>query len=226
MQKKCKRLNDKGLTLLECLVAISVIGLSSALIAPVMLFSVATRVQSQKAEQALQLAQLEIDSIRVEVERGGYQTFIATYPTTDKSAEEISTTEAPNDSQADLDAANRRMAKEVDVDKDGDNDFAVQMFRTAGDNAVNDADGTPVAFKVGVRVYDIDAVKDNPSSLLTDPASLSFTSGEGQRNLRPLAALYSDITSSDRDLSLCNYRTYLSSTPTAAITANSSLDCS
>ena len=215
--------NNSGLTLLECLVAISVIGLASALIAPVMLFSVATRVQSQKAEQALQLAQLEIDSIRVEVERGDYKTFIEGYPKTPESPGEISKTVAPTSSDSILSPTDATVAKKVYVDEDKKDAFAVQVFRTGDDNAVSASDGTPMVFRVGVRVYDDDAVRENSGSLLTEKASLSFTSGEGQRGLRPLAVLYSDITSSDQDLSLCNYRTYLK--PTVK-TINDNLDCS
>lgn len=220
MPKNERCAKNSGLTLLECLVAISVIGLSSALIAPVMLFSVATRVQSQKAEQALQLAQLEIDSIRVEVERGDYKKFIEGYPKTPKSVIEISQTDVPTILDSKLSSTNEKVAKIVDIDKDTKPDFAIQVFRTGG---VNAADGTPRVFRVGVRVYDYNAVKKNSGSLLKEKASLSFTSGEGQRGLRPLAILYSDVTSSDQQLSLCNYRSYLA--PTSK-TTNDSLDCS
>ena len=66
-----------GLTLIECLVAIALIGISTAVIAPVMVFSVATRVQSQKAEQAIQVAQGEVEKIRLLAERGGKTTSLA-----------------------------------------------------------------------------------------------------------------------------------------------------
>ncbi|MEM9504465.1 MAG: type II secretion system protein, partial [Cyanobacteria bacterium P01_E01_bin.43] len=61
---------EEGLTLIECIMAIVVIGLTGAAVAPMMLVSVATRVQSQKTEQALELAQSEIDSVRVLFEQG------------------------------------------------------------------------------------------------------------------------------------------------------------
>ena len=215
-------LKNSGLTLLECLVAIAMIGVSSATIAPVMLFSVATRVQSQKAEQALQLAQLEIDTIRVEVERGN-NAFALSYPKTLEAEDAIAETDTPNNVSSAL-TSDVRNARATDIDDDGDDDFAVQVFRTEG---ILDSDGVPVAFRLGVRVYDVDAVRTNSSALLKDQASLTFTSGEGQRGLRPLAILYTDIVSGDRDLSLCSYREYVdsfSSSPTANV--NENIDCS
>lgn len=62
---------QQGLTLLETLVAIIVIGLTAAAITPAFVLTVATRVQSQKAEQALQLARAEVDEIRTLMERRG-----------------------------------------------------------------------------------------------------------------------------------------------------------
>lgn len=210
-------LGNSGLTLLECLVAITIIGVSTATIAPVMLFSVATRVQSQKAEQALQLAQLEIDTIRVEIERGN-NAFVSNYPQTPRSEDEIAETATPGNVSLIL-TSDLSDARAADVDDDGDDDFALQVFRTEG---ISDASGNPMAFRVGVRVYDVDAVRNNSGSLLKDQASLAFTSGEGQRGLRPLAILYTDIVAGDRDLSLCNYRQYID--PSA--TVNDNIDCS
>ena len=219
-ESKTKRKKEDGLTLLECLVAISVIALTSGLIAPIMVFSVATRVQSQKAEQALQLAQLEVDSIRVEVERGNYKTFLDGYPKTNKSESEIATTPAPTSMSNTLNNSDVKVARGIDVDQDGEDDFAVQVFRTEG--IEDSSDNTPLAFRVGVRIYDVDALINNSGSLLLDSASLSFTSGEGERSRRPLAVVYSDVTSSDQDLSLCNYRSYLD----ASATVNDDIDCS
>lgn len=210
---------DHGLTLLECLVAISVIGLSSSIIAPVMIFSVATRVQSQKAEQALQLAQSEVDNIRAEVERGGdYTTFLNTYPQTLESEENIATTLAPTSaSPTGFTSSNVRTAKTVNIDDDSEDEFVVQVFRTAGVSSA----GIPVAFKVGVRVYDNNAFQRNSTAMETEAAALNMTSGEGERGRRPLAVLYADIVQSDRQLSLCNYRQYIESTA-----STTGIDCS
>ena len=49
------------------------VALVASTIAPALVLSVATRVQSQKSEQALQLAQSEIDQVRLQVEPGRCQ---------------------------------------------------------------------------------------------------------------------------------------------------------
>ncbi len=214
LNSKRKRENS-GLTLIECLVAIFVISVSAAVITPVMLVSVATRVQSQKAEQAFQLAQLEIDSIRIEVERGGdYSSFLNLYPDIDTSSattlEEISTLlvsePAPDNSAPYLDPSDTQVARQVDTDNDGDVDFAVQVFRTDGVSPTGST--IPIAFKVGVRVYDSRSFEKNKDKMLREPASLSFTSGEGRRSLRPLAVIYADVFQSDQTASLCEYHKY------------------
>lgn len=217
-----KRSSESGLTLIECLVAIVVIALTTATMTPMVLFAVATRVQNQKAEQALSLAQSEIDRVRLAVEQGGdYGDYLgelslvrlpdATPPT------DITAAVAPQtfiDSTATASAVTE--ARRVDTDGDGDTDFAVQLFRTEGIEVSPTTAGvlasTPVAFSVGVRVYDSRAAASLPSSLKTDEAGLSFTSGEGDRTTRPLAVLYSQITQGDRVGSLCQYWDFADST--------------
>jgi prepilin-type N-terminal cleavage/methylation domain-containing protein len=193
---------EQGLTLIECLVAIVMVALVAGSIAPVMVISVASRVNNQKAEQALGLAQAEIDRTRTLVERG--EATINEDPRTDLPEEdsdidegEIATT--PGISPSD--------ARPVDIDQDGTPDFLVHTFRTTGITPA-DAD-VPAAFNMGVRVYDIRAL-DTSGTLLTQPASLALTGGEGQRSQRPLAALYTTIADSDdQERSLCNLIEFL-----------------
>ena len=66
--------SQQGFTLLESLMAIMVITVVIAALTPPIFISVATRVQNRKAEQAIQLAQGEIDQVRRLVERGNYTT--------------------------------------------------------------------------------------------------------------------------------------------------------
>ena len=205
--------NEQGLTLLECLVAIALMGLTAGIIAPVMVFSVATRVQSQRAEQALQLAQGEIEKIRLMVDRGGdYSSELSAYPIT--TATSIADTNPPDSSRASLDSTTTNVAKYINIDSDSDNEFAVQVFRSEG---IQPAGSTvPIAFEVGVRVYEDSAVQDNSANLQRDSASLNFTSGEGDRTTRPLAVIYADIFQGDRADALCEYRKYLDSTASTA----------
>lgn len=232
------RSND-GLTLIECLVAISVIALTSALIAPVAVLSVATRVQNQKAEQSLQLAQGEIDRVKLLVER------MATYTDSDLKLPEAASAPLGTEIATSVGApqvlvlqsewtddttpylpTDPRSAKEIDTNADGDPDFVVQSFRG---EAVEVSLGLglgnmPVAFDMGVRVYDYAAITDSngdiDSALEIDPSGLSFTSGEGQRGRRPLAALYTQVINSDEALSLCAYMDFLEEVPPVTMNCN------
>lgn len=201
--------DDSGLTLIECLVAIAVIGVTTAVIAPVMVFSVATRVQSQRAEQALQIAQGEVEKVRLLVERGGdFSADLASYPIT--TAASVSGTAAPLTVAATLDSTSSQVAKAINIDDDIDSEFAVQVFRSVG--STPSASPVPIAFELGVRVYDIRAIQENSGSLQTDAAALAFTSGEGQRGTRPLAVIYTDFLKGDQTNSLCEYWKYIDST--------------
>ncbi len=214
--------NANGLTLIECLVAITLIGVSTAVITPVMVFSVATRVQSQKAEQAIQIAQGEVEKIRLLAERGGdYSSELAAYPST--SLASIASTAAPSSAAASFDSTTTNIARLVNVDADAESEFAVQVFRTVGVQPAGSP--VPIAFELGVRVYDSRAVRENSTSLSTEAASLSFTSGEGKRGTRPLAVIYTDIFQGDRDGALCEYWKYISTTSSLSASTAGLEDC-
>lgn len=215
-----KTADNSGLTLIECLVAIAVIGLTAAVMAPVMVFSMATRIQSQRAEQALQIAQGEVDQIRLMAERGGnFSSALASYPIT--TAASVAATGAPTTAPAySLNSTSTNIAKKVDIGNGTTNRFAVQVFRSAGSTPTGSV--VPITFDIGVRVYDLNAVQNygSTNTLRTDAAALNFTSGEGQRSTRPLAIIYTTIFQGDRDGALCTYRQYLGN---AASTTG--LDC-
>ena len=213
--------SNSGLTLIECLVAIALMGLTSAVIAPVMVFSVATRVQSQRAEQALQIAQGEVENVRLMMERGNdISTVLSNYPNPIANPTSTTTTIAATAGPTSYNTGSNKYeftsdfqtAKPVNIDDDAEDEFAVQMFRTVGIGS------PPVAFEIGVRVYDIRAFADTSGSALsTAPASLSLTSGEGERGSQPLAVIYTDIFKGDRDDALCKYREHLNSTATTSV---------
>ncbi|MEM8502771.1 MAG: prepilin-type N-terminal cleavage/methylation domain-containing protein [Cyanobacteria bacterium P01_D01_bin.1] len=233
---------DSGLTLIECLVAIAVIALTSATIAPVMVLSVATRVQNQKSEQALQIAQGEVDRIRLLIERN------PTYSSADLALAEsasaplsstpsttpgtaITTVGKPTALSAESVwtasgyTPSAVTAREIDVNGDSNPDFVLQSFRGgAVEVAVTPTVTMPVAFDMGVRVYDYAAVTDDAGDIIsdldTDAATLGFTSGEGQRGRKPLAVLYTQIINSDNPQSLCRYMDYLRAS------APGTMDCS
>ncbi len=65
-----KKDSERGLTLMEVLVAVLMVSAVLVAITPPIFLTVATRVQNRKAEQALQLANGEIDQVRVLVQEG------------------------------------------------------------------------------------------------------------------------------------------------------------
>jgi prepilin-type N-terminal cleavage/methylation domain-containing protein len=215
------KVREEGLTLMECLVAIVVIAITVAAIGPMLVFTVATRVQNQKTEQALQLAQGEIDKVRLVVEQGGDYggklrgLSLLAAPASISSPTAVAVPTAFIASTASTTAITQ--ARRIDTDGDGDNDFAIQLFRTQGIELPSQTAGitasTPVVFNIGVRVYDARA-ESNLGSLVASTTSLTFTSGEGNRGRRPLAVLYGQIAQGDRDGSLCQYWEFTGSTPT------------
>ncbi|MGC1217906.1 MAG: prepilin-type N-terminal cleavage/methylation domain-containing protein [Phormidesmis sp.] len=222
---------NSGLTLIECLVAIAVIALTSATIAPIMVLSVATRVQNQKTEQALQIAQGEVDRIRLLVERSPTYTS-ADLALAESASAPLPTTISPTPGTAITTVGKPTSlaaesvwtasgyvpsavkAREIDVNGDNSPDFVLQSFRGgAVEVAVSPSILMPVAFDMGVRVYDYAAVTDDTGNIVsvldTDAATLGFTSGEGQRGRKPLAVLYTQIINSDSPQSICTYMQYL-----------------
>jgi type II secretory pathway pseudopilin PulG len=203
---------EAGLTLMECLVAIVMVAIVMGAIAPALVISVATRVQSQRAEQALELAQSEIDRVRLSIERDGAAA--TGLPASTTTVGETDVADAAGPTSTFNDPADWDEVRAEDIDGDGDFDFAIQTYRTEGETV----GGNPVAFAMGVRVYDYDTVANFGSgNLLTDRASLGVTGGEGERTRLPLAALYTTIAVSEEGSSLCNLARYLSAAGTTNI---------
>lgn len=205
-----------GLTLIECLVAIIIVGLVSSAIAPALVISVATRVQSQKAEQALEIAQSEIDRVRLLVERSEANTTNLPPSTTitgvnpDSRVAEVAgpTYGAP--------VASPTTAFQTRATTLNGSQFAVQVYRTPG----RFVGSVPVTFGMGVRVYDYDAVLTGSGNLSKEPAALRMVNGTGQRGQRPLVALYTTVTVGDSRDSLCQYIRHLdnaASVPTGCL---------
>jgi prepilin-type N-terminal cleavage/methylation domain-containing protein len=205
-----------GLTLIECLVAIVVIGISVAAVTPALVLTVATRVQSQAAEQALNVAQTEIDQVRLVVERGS-DGYVNSTPTIVPPVFEDDIRNVPPPVGFADSTTTVEQAKLVDLNGDGSDDFAIQTFRNSGYTPSGSTD--PIAFDMGVRVYSIQA-EENLGSLDSTQADIGLTSGTGQRRNRPLVVLYTTVVRGDADSSLCGYVQFIDST------ASTSLSCS
>ena len=219
---------DEGLTLLEALMAIIVIALTVSAITPAFVLALATRVQSQRAEQAAQLAQKQIDEARLIMELDSVDDPNTDDgdPTNDTDVEiredflpldtgdaEVEDVDAPTaflpiaDAKCDgsLFQPDETEACQVDVDGDDNADFAVQVYRV---NSYSSPNGL-VAFQMGVRVYHIQA-SANLGNLRTERTSVGLSSGpynNEERSYRsaPLSVVYATIARSEADNALCDY---------------------
>lgn len=206
--------SDQGLTLLEAVMALLVVAIASVLITPPILVATATRVQTQRAEQAQQIAQAEVDRVRTLVNRGAQNinnlptavdaaALNAIAPPDGTSGLMRSTGACDNPYTGQQVAATK--AVEVDITGDCEADFVMQVFRT---NGVPEGATQPINFDMGVRVYavirGVDAVPWD--DLETDPAPLKMTTGEGSQNTNPLSVIYSNITQGDTRNSLDCYQ--------------------
>lgn len=239
--------NNQGLTLIECLVAIIMVALVASAITPALVLSVATRVQSQKAEQAMALGQAEVDRVRTLVERGDllaptpipatpppsgpFFRWVSQIPVAPPTVTEttvqsqvgaargtsniVNPTSNPNGLPA-----TPTQTRQFDINNDDIPDFVVQVYRTRG--IFNDLD-QPVAFALGVRVYDYDAVATGSGNMETEPLSLGITGGSGQRGNRPIAAFYTTVAQAEQGDSLCELIRYSQST--TGIVASVPLGC-
>lgn len=206
--------SEQGFTLLETLVAILIITVVGAAIAPPILLSAATRTQNQRVEQATQLARGEMDRIKLLVERGDYQT--ANLPPSSGS-NPIQNTPAPaaisnlnsnnlNNPTAARTSPTQSFSVKFETDPRYPNKppefFVVQTFR-GQEQAVSTTISTPAAFMMGVRVYSGRSFASGARPTLNEPTKLEFTSGGSLQ--RPLAVLYAPVVRSDQRFSLCKY---------------------
>lgn len=210
--------SESGLTLLECIVALVMMSVVAVAITPPLFLATASRVQSNRAEQAIQVAQGEVDKVRVTMERRDFTNNLALLPQeSSNGGSEFEKTPAPS-SVPDLEAARKTMEstrsiydkgvpfvgalelRPVDVDGDGLPDFAVQTFRSpASDkNSIEGESGlVPVAFRLGVRVWSYPAIQRSSKPLDIAAASLQLTSSTGEQGVKPLAVIYTQLAVSD-----------------------------
>jgi type II secretory pathway pseudopilin PulG len=167
-QSRENQASDRGLTLIEGLIAIVVVSITVISITPPIFWATASRVQTRRAEQALQLAQGEIDRVRALIDRNDIKTSNvgdlppsragfneeqvrnqAPAPTTEKTSKVITNAkigqctavgkERDDDVRATIPEEINQFLR-VDVDADCKEDFLVQIFRSEG----LDATGQPV----------------------------------------------------------------------------------
>ncbi|HEY9850625.1 MAG TPA: prepilin-type N-terminal cleavage/methylation domain-containing protein [Leptolyngbyaceae cyanobacterium] len=206
--------SEQGMSLLECLIAIVVVTMVITFLTPPIFIAVATRIQNRRAEQAIQLAQGEVDRVRRTVERGSYEDRDLP-PQGGVSDNNVKQQAAPSSTVRPEDIPNTQSFPSsatqgllVDVNGDGSDDFIVQTYRTPG---VRNNTGRLVGFNIGVRVYTV-SIRDNWGLVENPPqrsASLKFSTALGQQQRRPLALMYTSVVRSDARTSLQCYHEFL-----------------
>jgi prepilin-type N-terminal cleavage/methylation domain-containing protein len=212
-----------GFTLIESLVAVIIVSITVVSILPPIFWATATRVQNRRAEQAVQLAQGEIERVRTTVERGG-QYNINLLPPVDGSVIDLrSAPTAPPSTSSGIkrsptatckttDDAKQpgTVAQYIEIDTDPNNgctpEFLVQVFRSVG--TTPEGGTLPSAFSMGVRVYAAPAfgTLKRGGVLETKAARLRGSSGPGQQSTRPIAVLYGTVVQSRTGNSLGIYK--------------------
>lgn len=210
---------SSGFTLIESLVAMIVVSITLVAIVPPIFWATGTRVQNRRAEQALSIAQGEIDRVRSVLERDNnplstdlppqvskadFAAYRGPNPKAAWTGKIRSTDPAKNTAETSVVGTpflgfptSADVYLPVDTNGDGVADFLVQSFRDPGICVVTPC-GTemPRVFSMKVRVYSATAVNSELAFLQTDRASLTGTTGTGQTKNRPLAVLSSQIARS------------------------------
>ncbi|WP_315790570.1 hormogonium polysaccharide secretion pseudopilin HpsB [Fischerella sp. JS2] len=193
---KITQFSQRGFTIVESLVALIVVSILLAAIAPVITLSVATRLQSRRVELASQAARAYIDGVRTKKIDAPNST----------GSDDLSTYAAPT-ATGTLTCSNNSYCTAptgtsvycVNFDStDGcqstsPTDMVVQGFRynpTSGSTADN-------GYALGIRVYRADAFKLSTTLLkntsTTKTTQNTFTGGAGQRT-SPLVEMTTEIS--------------------------------
>lgn len=209
-----------GFSILECLLAIMVVTAVISFITPLIFLAVATRVQNRRVEQAMELAQSEIDRVQVLMAQGvttAEETNLPPDKENSTTITDVAAVEAPTSVMTTLVSSvmsspfptNAGQLRRIDINGDGNPDFLIQIFRDQGaryDKGI--AGGQLAVFRMGVRVYASVALA-NVNNLGTRMAEVKFASGLGSQTTNPLAVYYTEVSRSDLDLSLETYEDYL-----------------
>lgn len=223
--KSTSRCSEGGLTLIEGLIAIVIVSITVISITPPIFWATASRVQTRRAEQALQLAQGEIDRVRTLIERdtARLEDLPPNSNLDEASVRNRGQVPAPQAAKSgnivtgsrDCQTGNSLSTStneyvQIDTNADCEADFLVQAFRSRGLNSNGDAVGPneiPAAFVMGVRVYAAVAKEElNAGRGKEEQASLVGTKGLGYQKQQPLAVLYSTIVPSNKSSNLDLYR--------------------
>jgi type II secretory pathway pseudopilin PulG len=190
-QQNLSKSPDGGYTIIESLVAIIVVSVLMIAIAPVMAFSVATRVQARRTELATQAGKAYIDGLRsgsIKFDDPTIRGFPA--KSTATKAEDLANTPAPTSQDAlycaDMDGGGCAPSSTKD--------FYVQGAWLNPDRSITGGDPTSKGYQLLVRVYRADSfASDAPG--LTAPKNIKQSivgSGLGNRAI-PVVEMSTEI---------------------------------
>jgi len=190
---------DGGYTIIESLVAMIVVSVLMIAIAPVMAFSVATRVQARRTELATQAAKAYIDGLRSQSIKFGDQT-IKGFPvryTAATNPEDLANAPVPSPGSQD------NLLYCVDMDGGGcttasTKDFYVQGAWLNPDPSITNNDPTLKGYQLLVRVYRADSFAPGAPPLNTTPQAKKQSvvgSGVGDRTI-PVVEMSTEIPAS------------------------------
>lgn len=189
--------SQSGFTIVESLMAIVVVAILMTAITPVIVLSVASRVQSRRVEQAAQAARAYVDGLRT----GAIEAPIIKVTKND-SQYLFKNVAVPTNLKdlycVDLD----------DLDKDGlslgdqnggctdgsAKDLAIQAFRSVTATSEDPNDG----YRLGLRIYRAYAFKDGSPMQKNAPKQATFTAGVGASKA-PLVEMTTEIVTSETD---------------------------
>jgi prepilin-type N-terminal cleavage/methylation domain-containing protein len=208
-QPKNRLYSESGFTIIESLVAIVVAGILLAAIAPVIVLSTATRVQSRRVELATRTAKSYIDGVKTGAIPPPTPPVVLTPNSTtlDGYLFDISKVPVPT-AITNLYCVDSKNGNSTTCDATQPAQFAIQAFSSASSASdVTNGNG----YHLGLRVYRSDAFKDSTpltassSSTANDTQTQqTFTGGGGNRKA-PLIEISTDInTSSTTYESLCS----------------------
>ncbi|BAY51850.1 hypothetical protein NIES2134_105550 [Thermostichus vulcanus NIES-2134] len=196
----------RGLTLVECVIAILVVNLALAMLAAPLALIAATRLRNDRINQATEIARGEIDRLRVMMEQGinihSSSTSLlppaSSVAATLGNAAALSTQLPPTGATPILNCIlppNPTTACERQLNNTR---FGVQIYRGS---LVTNSSGLVLGYPVQVRVYSaeslpvpIDAVSIGQP---IEPATAMITSGGPESERRPLAVLTTEIVRAD-----------------------------
>lgn len=196
---------ESGFSLLEPLVAILILATVMAALTPPVVLAIATRVKTFRVEQAIKVAQSEVDRNRRLIERETTPAILnlqlppAATPNT-ANPQDIGAPTSSTPSCTNGIPTTPQSWCAIPNPEGGASVLGMQVFRTQ----VFNLDGTagfnssklPVAYRLGVRVYPISALQQNSGNLQKEVSSLTLSPGAQSRRA-PLAVLYAPIARSD-----------------------------